>query len=149
LDRVKPAATYEKLVDHLYNVLETSAGLIELKGDQIIRTSTPCSSNDIDALLDNLLRDRPDQYCEIGIMRAMAHKYAECLLGQADPVQLIFGDEKVRKLFSELYSSSDACKVVLQQFEAFIKEVASSADASPLRILEVVQAQAGRRVRWS
>jgi len=137
LDRVKSAPTYEKLIDHLYGVLEKSAGLVELKGDQIIRTNTPCPSDKIDALLDDLLRDRPNQYCEVGIMKSMAHRYAECLLGQADPVQLIFGDEKVRKLFSELYSSSDACKVVLQQFEAFIKEVASSAGASPLRILEV------------
>lgn len=137
LNHAKHAATYEKLVDHLYHALEKTAGVVEIKGDQIIRTSAPCPSDDIEGLLDRLLLDRPAQYCEIGIMRVMAENYAKCLLGEADPVQLIFGDATVRKLFSDLYSTSDACKVVLEQLQGFITEVVRSADASPVRILEV------------
>ncbi|KAK6063586.1 methyltransferase domain-containing protein [Seiridium cupressi] len=139
LGRFQPVTEHKKLVDHIYRVLDSRAGLIADDGNVLTRTSKPCPGSDIGSQLENLLRDRPAQDAEIKLMRAVGQSYGKCLSGKADAVQLVFESAENRSLLYKLYATSDATSSLLQPLKAFIEEVASgwSATGQPLRILEV------------
>jgi 2-polyprenyl-3-methyl-5-hydroxy-6-metoxy-1,4-benzoquinol methylase len=139
LERVQPVAEHKKLVDHIYRILESRAGLIADDGNLFTRTSKPCPDRDIGSQLESLLRDRAAQDAEIKLMRAVGQSYGNCLAGKADAVQLLFQSIESRSLLDKLYATSDATSSLLQPLKAFIEEVASgwSASGQPLRILEI------------
>ena len=139
LERVQHLAEHKKLVDHMYRVLESRAGLVVDDGNLFTRTSKPCPDRDISSQLESLLRDRAAQDAEIKLMRAVGQSYGDCLAGKADVVQLLFQSVESRSLVEKLYATSDATRSLLQPLEAFIEEVAGSWSASdqPLRILEI------------
>lgn len=142
LGRVQPAvAEHRKLVDHIYRILEVRAGLIaeDDGGNVVTRTSQPCPDRDIDSQIEGLLRDRPAQYAEIKLMRAVGNRYGDCLAGKVDAVQLLFQSAESRSLLDKLYATSDATSSLLQPLKVFLEEVTSSWSASgePLRVLEV------------
>ncbi|OBT40721.1 hypothetical protein VE00_09784 [Pseudogymnoascus sp. WSF 3629] len=122
LERVQPVPEHKKLVDHIYRVLESKAGLIKSDGTDLIRTSKG-----------------PAQDAEIKLMRTVGESYGKCLSGEVDAVQLLFASAESRSLLDKLYATSDATSSLLQPLKAFIQEVASSWSASgqPLRILEI------------
>ena len=139
LERVQPVAEHQKLVDYIYRILETRAGLIAADGNYFTRTSKPCPDGDIGSQLESLLRDRAAQDAEIKLMRAVGQSYGDCLAGKTDAAQLLFQSVESRSLLDKLYATSDATSSLLQPLKAFIEEVASGRSASdqPLRILEI------------
>ncbi|OBT53233.1 hypothetical protein VE04_06888 [Pseudogymnoascus sp. 24MN13] len=139
LERVQPVPEHKKLVDHIYRVLESKAGLIKSDGTDLIRTSKGCPDTEISSQLENLVHDRPAQDAEIKLMRTVGESYGKCLSGEVDAVQLLFASAESRSLLDKLYATSDATSSLLQPLKAFIQEVASSWSASgqPLRILEI------------
>lgn len=139
LPRVRHSPKHEKYVGYIYTVLEKNGGLVETKGAEVIRTSKPCPSADIDAAFDGLLRDRPAQEAEIRLMRMTSGHFARCLAGEMDAIQFLFGSSEGRQLLDRLYAASDASRTVLEPLEDFVREVAGSwpSRSEPLRVLEV------------
>lgn len=136
---VRHAPKHDKYVDYLYVVLEKNAGVVETKGADVVRTSTPCPSPDTDAAFDGLLRDRPAQEAEIRLMRMTSRHFAKCLAGEMDAIHFLFGSNEGRQLLDRLYATADASKTVLEPLDDFIKEIGGvwSSHSEPLRILEV------------
>ena len=124
----------KKLMNWIYNVL-VKAGLIEIKGDEIFRTSVPCPSDDVETLLEDLLDDRPGQSLELQIIGIIGSAYADAISGKTDAVKLLFNDQN-RALMSDFYAKSDLSSVVLDQLASFLEKICSTWDG-PLRILEV------------
>ncbi|KAF9884910.1 hypothetical protein FE257_000901 [Aspergillus nanangensis] len=141
LERVQAVAEHKRLVDHIYHILESRAGLIRFTDDGrlITRTFKPCPDRDIGSQLDRLLRDRPAQDAEIKLMQAVGGSYGDCLAGKVDAVQLLFQSSESRSLLDKLYATSDATSSLLQPLKTFIQEIASgwSASDEPLRVLEI------------
>lgn len=139
LDRIKHAPQHRKYVDYIYKVLEKKAGLVELNGPAIVRTSTQCPSNDLDPMFEALLRKRPAQDAEIKLMKLMSPKIAKCLGGDGEAIHFLFGSREGRILLDKLYATSDASSAILQQLESFLKEIGSDwpSHTTPLRILEI------------
>ncbi|KAJ4385202.1 hypothetical protein N0V93_010263 [Gnomoniopsis smithogilvyi] len=138
LTRIPHLAAHEKLVGHMYTHLE-KRHLIRMIDGCIVRTDVPCPSEDIGSAFDRLLKERPGQNAEIELMRLMGSNYGRCLAGEADAVQLLFGDSHTRQLLARSYSSSELNSVLLKQLTDFIESVARSwpDEKAPLRILEV------------
>jgi 2-polyprenyl-3-methyl-5-hydroxy-6-metoxy-1,4-benzoquinol methylase len=139
LQQIQPIREHQRLMDHIYDLLENRAQLIKRDGNDFIRTSQPCPDGDIDAQSERLLRERPAQDAEIKLMQTVAHRYGECLAGQSNAVQVLFQNAKNRSLLEKLYATSDATRALLLPLKTFIQEVASgwSASGQPLRLLEV------------
>lgn len=139
LERIEAKPEHDKLVGHIYGILESRAGLITIDNNTVSRTSNPCPERDIDSQLKSLLLDRPSQDAEIKLMAAVGRSYGDCLAGKADAVQVLFQSAENRSLLDKLYATSDATNSLLQPLKTFIEEVASSWSASdqPLRILEI------------
>jgi SAM-dependent methyltransferase len=139
LERIKHAPQHKKLVDYIFSVLEKNAGLIEISGVEIIRTAVPCPSKEIEKTTQDLLNDRPAQEAEVKLMGITGKSFANCLSGEMDAVQLLFGAPEGRTLLGKLYATSNASNTILQQLENFIEEIAITwpADSGPLRILEI------------
>ncbi|KAK4243562.1 S-adenosyl-L-methionine-dependent methyltransferase [Corynascus novoguineensis] len=139
LERVQPVAEHKRLVDHIYRILESKAGLIVDDGNLLTRTSKPCPDGDVGSQLEGLLRDRPAQDAEIKLMQTVGQNYGKCLSGEVNAVELLFESPENRSLLNKLYATSDATNSLLQPLEAFIQEVVSgwSVRGQPLRILEI------------
>jgi thioester reductase-like protein/SAM-dependent methyltransferase len=139
LERVQHLPRHKKVVDYIYKAFEKNAGLIEINGEEIIRTSVPCPSNQTETMLENLLRDRPAQDAELQLMRITGGAFGKCLAGKADVLPLLFGSVEGRALLTKLYATSTLSSTILQQLEVFIEKIGSRwpKDGGPLRILEV------------
>ena len=139
LKRVEHLPRHKKVVDYIYKALEKNAGLIEINGEEVFRTSVPCPSNQTETMLENLLRDRPAQDAELQLMRTTGGAFGKCLAGKADVLPLLFGSVEGRALLTKLYATSTLSSTILQQLEVFIEKIGSRwpKNGGPLRILEV------------
>ncbi|KAM0255271.1 hypothetical protein ACHAQJ_005926 [Trichoderma viride] len=139
LERIDNLPRHQRLINYMYKALEQKAGLIETKGEDIIRTSVACPSDDIEGILEDLLDDRPAQEWELGLMERTGMSFAECLSGKMDPLQLLFGSEEGRMLMTNFYAKSPLFSTILQQLSFFMDKVGSTwrQNTSPLRVLEV------------
>jgi SAM-dependent methyltransferase len=134
--------SHAKLINWIYNVLEQKAGLIEIKGkdkNEIVRTSVPCPSHDVETLLEDLLDDRPGQSFELQIIEIIGPAYADSISGKTDAVKLLFGNDHGRALLSDFYAKSDLFSTVLDQLALFLEKIGGTwpKENGPLRILEV------------
>lgn len=123
LERIQYIPAHQKLVDYIYKVLETNAGLIETNGTEIIRTSATCPSKNIEKTIEDLLQDRPAQDAEVKLMRITGTNLAKCFSGETDAINLLFGAPEGRVLLDKLYATSNASSTILQQLEAFIEGI--------------------------
>jgi SAM-dependent methyltransferase len=139
LPRIRHAPKHKKYVDYLYQVLDRNGGLVEIRGEDVIRTSTLCPSADIDAAFDELLRDRPAQEAEIKLMWLTSRYFVQGLLGKVEAVNFLFGSSDGRLLLDRLYATADSSKTVLEPLDAFMTEIGETwvSRKEPLRILEV------------
>lgn len=139
LSRVRHAPKHKKYVDYLYQVLDQNGGLVKIQDGDVIRTSTPCPSADIETTFDELLRDRPAQEAEIKLMRLTSRHFVRGLQGEVEAVNFLFGSSEGRLLLDRLYATADSSKTVLEPLDAFITEIGESwaSEKEPLKILEV------------
>ena len=139
LEGIKHLQNREKFVDYMYGPLEKNAGLIEINGEEIARTSVPYPSNEIEDTLEDLLDDRPAQDAELGLMGITGGAFAKCLSGNEDALRFLFGSVEVRTLMTNFYAKSALFRTVLKQLLLFFEKIGSTwpKDAGPLRILEV------------
>lgn len=139
LHRIIHVPEHKKLVDYMLTVLDKNAGLVDVSGADITRTSIACPDENIDKLAEGLLLDRPEQDSEIKLMRTTGKNFANCLSGKMDAIQLLFGSLEGRILLDKLYATSNASATILQQLETFIEDVGGTwpTGGGPLRILEI------------
>jgi SAM-dependent methyltransferase len=139
---VEFSPNHAKLINWMYNVLEEKAGLIESKGkdkNEIVRTSVPCPSDEVETLLEDLLDDRPGQSFELQIIEIVGPAYADSISGKTDAVKLLFGNDHGRALLSDFYAKSDLFRTVLDQLALFLEKIGGAwpKENGPLRILEI------------
>ena len=139
LDPIKNIPRHEKFIKYMYNVLENKAGLIDIKGGEIVRTSVASPSSETEDMLEDLFDDMPEQQWELGLVQKTSGSFANCLSGKEDPLQLLFGSDEGRTLMANFYAKSPLFSTILQQWAAFFEDIGSKLpkNAGPLRILEV------------
>jgi hypothetical protein len=113
LERVEHLPRYETLVNYMYGVLEKNACLIKIDGANITRTSIACPSSKIVHVLEGLLDGWPALDVDLKLMEITGMSFANCLSGEVDALQLLFGSVEGQTLMTNLYTRSPLFSTIL------------------------------------
>ncbi|KAJ6442759.1 Polyketide synthase [Purpureocillium lavendulum] len=96
---------HEKLMAQMYRILD-DAGLVRLTKElDATRTPQPVPSKSSQQLHDSIVQRFPQHAAEHDLLRTTGSRLADCLTGQAEPLSLLFGDAKSRRLMEEVYTN--------------------------------------------
>ncbi|RKU46329.1 Type I Iterative Polyketide synthase (PKS) [Coniochaeta pulveracea] len=139
LKRIQHQPQHQRLTDYLYLMLEKEARLIDMDGDNIVRTAVLVPPKSSEMLLASLLEEFPDHEWANKLTYYAGSKLADVLGGRVDGIKLIFGTEEGRHLVSGLYGDSLLNKLANVQMQDVISRLASKLprDQGPLKILEL------------
>nr|UBX54556.1 poliketide synthase [Aspergillus sp.] len=148
LERVPYLPKHERFMNLIYGLLE-DARLIDINGSEITRTAVPVPTKSVDDMLEELLRDEPVHAAEHKLTSLTGKKFADCLTGKEDGLQLIFGSLEGREVVTDVYAKSPINAIWIQQAEFFLEELVKKMPKSsePLRILEMGAGTGGTTVK--
>ncbi|KAL3426664.1 Iterative polyketide synthase CazM 11 [Phlyctema vagabunda] len=147
--RVKYLPEHKLLVDYLYLMVEKESRVIEIVGDEIVRTSVPAPVKSSEAILQDLLAEFPDHSTANKLTHYAGANLGQVLSGKTDGIKLIFGSEKGRELVGGLYGDWPVNKLFYKQMEDFLTRLVSKLPMQdgPLKILEM-GAGTGGTTKW-
>lgn len=139
LDRIPYLPKHEQFMDFIYDLLEKHARLVDIDGTEIRRTAISLPAKSAEALLGDILRNFPEHAANDKLTHLTGAKLAECLTGELDGLQLLFGTPEGREIASAMYRESPINLVWIKQIEDFLKRLLSrqSTKAEPIKILEM------------
>ncbi|KAF2259761.1 ketoacyl-synt-domain-containing protein [Lojkania enalia] len=145
LEHITVVDDQKRLSTYLYKLLEKEAHLIDVQGDQIIRTAIALPTDSSEKILQELLRDYPDHDWANKLTYFAGCNLADVLKGSCDGIKLIFGTDEGRKLVTGLYGDSLLNKLANVQMQDVLARVAEKIPRfhEPLRILELGAGTAG------
>lgn len=148
LDRVPYLPKHERFMKLIYGLLEED-GLIEINGSEIVRTAVPVPTKSVDDMLEELLRDEPVHAAEHKLAGLIGPKFADCLTGKEDGLQMIFGSPEGREIVTDVYAKSPINSVWIEQAEYFLEHLIQKLPSTgePLRILEMGAGTGGTTVK--
>ncbi|KAL4812713.1 hypothetical protein BDW67DRAFT_188396 [Aspergillus spinulosporus] len=148
LERVSYLPKHERFMNLIYGLLE-NARLIDINGSEITRTAVPVPTRSVEAMLEELLRDEPVHEAEHKLTSLIGTKFADCLTGKEDGLQLIFGSPEGREIVTDLYAKSPINAIWIQQIKFFLEHLVQKMpkNSEPLRILEMGAGTGGTTVR--
>ncbi|KAE8331373.1 hypothetical protein BDV39DRAFT_189789 [Aspergillus sergii] len=133
---------YHREILWLWETLE-EVGLVERTGDDIIRGPV-CLDGDSrkfsdQELIMELISEFPQYASAHGLLGLLGPHLADCLTGKSDPVTLLFGNDKGRRLLEDYYANAPdllaATKLLCDFFTAAIHSQASNSE--PFHVLEI------------
>ncbi len=144
-DRIGCLPQHGRLVEYLYTVLEKDARLIDVKGNQIMRTAISPPAKTSKEILQNLMHSFPDHGHANKLIYFIGTRLADVMTGKSDGIKVISGTEEGRELVSGLYGDSPLNKLAYKQIEDFIKRLISKLPMhkGPLKILETAAGAGG------
>lgn len=148
LERVPYLPKHERFMNLIYGLLE-EARLIDINGSEITRTSVPVSTKSVETMLEELLHDEPLHAAEHKLTSLTGSKFADCITGKEDGLQLIFGSPEGREIVTDVYAKSPINAVWIQQAEFFLEQLVKRLPntGEPLRILEMGAGTGGTTVK--
>ncbi|OHW94719.1 polyketide synthase protein [Colletotrichum incanum] len=129
---------HAKVVTQLYEILVTAGLATKAQDGRYRRTQQPLPTTSISALMERLMQQFPQHVSEMKLLHSTAHKLAECLTGQANPVSLIFQDSAARALLADVYTNAPMFKTGTLQLTEYLTSVLSRLGGKrELKILEL------------
>ncbi|KAL5355203.1 hypothetical protein BJX96DRAFT_181164 [Aspergillus floccosus] len=122
LERVPYLPKHERFMKLIYSLLE-DARLIDINGSEITRTAVPVPTKFVEVMLEELLRDEPVHAAEHKLTSLTGKKFADCLTGKEDGLQLIFGSPEGREVVTDVYAKSPINAIWIQQAEFFLEQL--------------------------
>ncbi|KAM0147076.1 hypothetical protein ACHAPG_010801 [Botrytis cinerea] len=149
IERVPYLPKHEQLMNLIYDLLCKDARLIDINGSEIIRTAVAPPTKSADALLGELLRNAPVHAAEHKLTKLTGERFADCITGKADGLQLIFGTPEGREIATDLYAKSPINGIWIQQAEYFLETLVAGLpkDGEPLCILEMGAGTGGTTIK--
>ncbi|RAL60849.1 hypothetical protein DID88_010174 [Monilinia fructigena] len=137
LPKVDHLPRHSKVMNRYMEILDKN-GFINKQGTKYVRTSSSLPNICSNDLLQSLLREYPAYAAESRLMELTGPKLADCLIGKADPVALMFGNSTAQKVMENYYTTSPMLGTLTEQLVDFMKRVATdSTGDGPIKILEV------------
>lgn len=149
LKLIKFLPRHDKFVALLYELLENTAGLIVRdESGAMLRSDTPPPIPTGEALL-KASESCPTEFSSMhGLTELVGPNLADCLVGKADGIQLIFGTPEGRDLASRMYATSPIDTAWLAQLEDFLRGLLPQlSQTEPIRILEMGAGTGGTSCR--
>ena len=139
LDRIPYLPKHEQLMVFIYDLLEKHARLVDIDGTKIRRTNIPITLKSAEVLLEDNVRKFPEHAANDKLVQLTSAKLAECLTGELDGLQILFGTSEGREIASAMYRESPINLVWIRQIEDFLKRLLSerSMEMEPIKILEM------------
>lgn len=139
LERIRHAPQYSRLVQYLYEVLQTDGRLINIDGPTITRTAVSAPIKSSKEIVDSLVIAYPDHNFANRLAYFCGSRLVDVLTGKLDGLKLIFGSDEGRDLVSGLYGDSLLNKLSYKQMEDILKRLVSKLppNSGPFRILEM------------
>ncbi|PVH96269.1 putative polyketide synthase [Periconia macrospinosa] len=128
---------HRKLVRQLYRVLE-DAHLISAANGTFYRTNVPVNTSPAEELYKSILPRYPESANVHKLVRVMGAQLASCLVGEANGLQLMFGDRETKHTLEDMYANWPLLRtptLVLGDF--LLKAFTSAAGSGKFKILEV------------
>ena len=139
--QLKPIGHLERhnqFVDFIYDLLEKQARLIDVSNGRITRTSIPTPKKSAKVLMEELVASDKDHCYDHQLTYLTGTRLAQCLTGEEDGLQLIFGTPEGREIASNMYGKSPINTVWIRQMEDFLKGLMKRFSGSgPIKILEM------------
>lgn len=140
LERVPYLPKHERFMNYIiYPLLEKEGRLIDINGSVMTRTAVAPPVKSAEVLLDELLRDEPVHKAEHQLTGLIGPKFADCLAGKQDGLQLIFGNPEGREIVTDMYANSPVTGIWIQQLAYFFEQLIARLpkDGQPLCVLEM------------
>ncbi|KAH7142089.1 BcPKS16, polyketide synthase [Dactylonectria macrodidyma] len=129
---------YDKLVSRLWEILRSHDIVSLHSAGGFTRGRSEIDERSSTQLLAEFQQRFPSYETEIEFIKLTGPRLAECLVGQVDPVTLMFGSPTSMKIMENYYANSPMISTMTDQLVAFIKYLLETFDAArPARILEV------------
>ncbi|KAF2168589.1 hypothetical protein M409DRAFT_36358, partial [Zasmidium cellare ATCC 36951] len=131
---------HQQLLRRLYLILEDGKLIYSSDDDDKVyrRTEKSVDSTPADTIYAEVIDVHPQHDCVLHLVKAMGSRMAACLRGETDPLEILFGDQEMKKLQEDLYEFWLLLltpALVLADFLA--KATTSSSGNGKLRILEI------------
>jgi thioester reductase-like protein/acyl carrier protein/SAM-dependent methyltransferase len=149
IERVPYLHKHAQLMDLVYELLSKNARLIELHNGVMTRTAVATPNKPADVMLEHLLRDEPSHAAEHKLIRLTGERFAECITGKTDGLQIIFGTPEGRQIATDLYAKSPINGIWIDQAEYFLENLVSMLPQGiePLCILEMGAGTGGTTIK--
>ena len=129
---------HKHLVAQLRNILVDSEYLEVDSNQAHIRTAKPFDSTPTATRYERMLQKHPLYAAETRLLHVIALRLADCLIGKAEPLSLLFGDKHNRELLADFYANSQMLKAVTCLLADFVSSMFSATQSEgTLCILEV------------
>lgn len=129
---------HKHLVAQLRNILVDS-GYLEVGSSQVhTRTAKPFDSTPTATRYEQMLQRHPLYASETKLLHVIGSRLADCLMGKAEPLSLLFGDRHNRELLADFYANSQMLKAATRLLAEFFNSAFSATQSEgTLCILEV------------
>ena len=131
---------HKKVMNRLVDILEKHKVLTR-QGSGLIRGNGQIPSTSARELHEKFIAKFPAYAGEARLMALTGPKLADCLVGKADAVALMFRGAAAQKVMEDYYCASPMLSTLTEQLVTFIRTVVASSSttskATPIRILEV------------
>lgn len=162
----KPAylPTYDKLMAQMYKILQ-DAGLVTAEGLNATRTALSVPKHSSVELHERLVREHPQYAYELELLRTTGSRLGDCLAGRAEPLALMFGDARARRLMENVYGEGPMFRAAAEFLAEFLvaacerfggaREIAvlelgaGTGGTTGLLAERLGRSAAGRRVRYT
>ena len=131
---------HKKVMIRLVEIVEKHDLLIR-QGSDLIRGSRKIPSTSSQELHKQFLERFPAYAGEARLMALTGPKLADCLVGKADPIALMFRGAVAQKVMEDYYCASPMLSTLTEQLVTFIHNIVTSSSTTssdqPVRFLEV------------
>jgi SAM-dependent methyltransferase/acyl carrier protein len=113
---------HRDVMNQLFAVLEYS-GLVERRETGMIRGHRAVNKSTAAKLHDKILSDHPQHASEHRLLHTTGSRLADCLIGAADPLSLLFQDAQARALMQDVYSNAPMFKSATMHLAQFLGDL--------------------------
>jgi acyl transferase domain-containing protein/acyl carrier protein/SAM-dependent methyltransferase len=140
---------HSRLVSRLWQILQAE-GIVVRQDDIIVRGQKSLETQTSCELYDVFTSQLPQYRPEADLMRLTGPKLAQCLVGQQNPVSLMFGHPSAAKIMENYYHNSPMLSSLTDTLVEYVMQLCKRVPTNsgePIRILEVGAGTGGTTTR--
>ncbi|KAI1444132.1 hypothetical protein F5Y02DRAFT_428086 [Annulohypoxylon stygium] len=143
LSHMKVLPKYERLMQQLCKILVDS-GFLYLQPENVhIRTGKAVDPTPSRVLFDRMIQKYPQHSPETKLLNATGSQFASCLMGNIDPIKLLFANGINRDIMEDVYENAPMCQATTRLLAEFLARSMSPISNRVFNILEVGGGTAG------
>ncbi|KAJ5212810.1 uncharacterized protein N7498_004456 [Penicillium cinerascens] len=132
---------HENVMNQIFNILEDARLVVRGREGQYHRTDMPLSRASSEDIHGRIIQDFPQHISEHLLLRTTGPILADCLVGRADPLSLLFRDVESKRLLEDVYTNAPMFKAGTLFLARFLGRGTGGTTTFLLQQLSTVQKQ--------